>query len=224
MENHPDIKTISIIGGTGALGSGLARRWARAGYQIVIGSRTQAKAVAAVNEMNKDLASGSITGKLNAEAAQAGDIVVITVPFAHHQATLEDIRPGLAGKILVDTTVPLMPPKVARVQLPPEGSAAVRAQQIVGDDTEVVSAFQNVAADLMATDQNLECDVLVTGNKLVSREKVIVLAQQAGFQAWHAGPLANSAAMEALTSVLIFMNKRYDGSHAGIRVTGISGA
>jgi hypothetical protein len=174
--------------------------------------------------MNKDLASSSITGKLNAEAAQAGDIVVITVPFAHHRATLEDIRPGLAGKILVDTTVPLMPPKVARVQLPPEGSAAVRAQQIVGDDTEVVSAFQNVAADLMATDQNLECDVLVTGNKPASREKVIVLAQQAGFQAWHAGPLANSAAMEALTSVLIFMNKRYDGSHAGIRVTGISGA
>jgi NADPH-dependent F420 reductase len=223
MENHQEISTISIIGGTGALGSGLARRWAKAGYQIIIGSRTEAKAVAAVNEMSKDLVSGSITGKLNVEAAQAGDIVVITVPFAHHAATLEDIRPGLAGKILIDTTVPLVPPKVARVQLPAEGSAAVRAQQIVGDDTEVVSAFQNVAADLMATDRSLECDVLVTGNKLASRETVIVLAKQAGFKALHAGPLANSAAMEALTSVLIFMNKRYNGSHTGIRITGING-
>jgi len=222
MENHRKIKTISIIGGTGALGSGLARRWARAGYTIIIGSRTEAKASEAVAQMREDVTTGSITGALNSEAASAGDIVVITVPFAHHQSTLEDIRPGLAGKILIDTTVPLVPPKVARVQLPAEGSAAVRAQQIVGDDTEVISAFQNVAADLMATDQNLECDVLVTGDKLVSREKVIALAEQAGFRAWHAGPLANSAAAEALTSVLIFMNRRYNGSHTGIRVTGIS--
>ncbi len=223
MENHREINTISIIGGTGALGSGLARRWARAGYQIVIGSRTEAKAVEAVDQMRKDIAKGSITGALNSQAADAGDIVVMTVPFAHHQATLEDILPGLTGKILVDTTVPLVPPKVARVQLPAEGSAAVRAQQIVGDDTDVVSAFQNVAADLMATDENPECDVLVAGNTVASREKVIVLAEQAGFRAWHAGPLANSAAMEALTSVLIFMNRRYDRSHTGIRVTGISG-
>jgi NADPH-dependent F420 reductase len=222
MDNHPKIETISIIGGTGALGSGLARRWARAGYKIIIGSRTEAKALEAVDQMRKDVAAGTITGALNSEAASAGDIVVITVPFAHHQGTLEDIRPGLAGKILIDTTVPLVPPKVARVQLPAEGSAAVRAQQIVGDDTDVVSAFQNVAADLMATDQKLECDVLVTGNKLASREQVITLAEQAGFRAWHAGPLANSAATEALTSVLIFMNRRYDGSHTGIRVTGIS--
>jgi NADPH-dependent F420 reductase len=222
MENHQEIKTISIIGGTGALGSGLARRWARAGYKIIIGSRTAAKAVEAVDQMRKDIASGSISGAVNPDAASAGDIVVMTVPFAHHQATLEDIRPGVAGKILIDTTVPLMPPKVARVQLPAEGSAAVRAQQILGEDTEVVSAFQNVAADLMATDQNLECDVLVTGNKLASREIVVELAQRAGFKAWHAGPLANSAATEALTSVLIFMNRRYDGSHTGIRVTGLS--
>jgi NADPH-dependent F420 reductase len=222
MEKHQEIKTISIIGGTGALGSGLARRWAKAGYTIIIGSRTEAKAVAAVDKMRKDIVTGSITGALNSEAAEAGDIVVITVPFAHHQVTLEDIRPGLAGKILIDTTVPLVPPKVARVQLPAEGSAAVRAQQIVGDDTEVVSAFQNVAADLVATDQKLECDVLVTGNKPASRELVISLAEQAGFHAWHAGPLANSAATEALTSILIFMNRRYNGNHTGIRVTGIN--
>jgi len=221
MENAQDIKAISIIGGTGALGTGLARRWARAGYRIIIGSRKEAKARDAAAALSTDLPNASITGTDNLAAAKAGDLVVLTVPFAHQAPTLDDIRSGLAGKILVDTTVPLMPPKVARVQLPPEGSAAVRAQQILGDDVDVVSAFQNVAADLMATDQDLECDVLVTGNKLASRETVIALAEQAKFRAWHAGPLANSAAMEALTSVLIFMNRRYDGSHTGIRITGI---
>jgi len=221
MENAHDIKAISIIGGTGALGTGLARRWARAGYRIIIGSRKEAKARDAAAALSTDLPNASITGTDNLAAAKAGDLVVLTVPFAHQAPTLDDIRSGLAGKILVDTTVPLVPPKVARVQLPPEGSAAVRAQQILGDDVDVVSAFQNVAADLMATDQDLECDVLVTGNKLASRETVIALAERAKFRAWHAGPLVNSAAMEALTSVLIFMNRRYEGSHTGIRITGI---
>jgi len=221
MENAHDIKAISIIGGTGALGTGLARRWARAGYRIIIGSRKEAKARDAAAALSTDLPNASITGTDNLAAAKAGDLVVLTVPFAHQAPTLDDIRSGLAGKILVDTTVPLVPPKVARVQLPPEGSAAVRAQQILGDDVAVVSAVQNVAAARMATDQDLECDVLVTGNKLASRETVIALAERAKFRAWHAGPLVNSAAMEALTSVLIFMNRRYEGSHTGIRITGI---
>lgn len=221
MENEHSIETISIIGGTGALGTGLALRWARAGYRIVIGSRRDTKAVEAATRLGSECADASITGLKNQAAAATGDIVVLTVPFAHHEATLQDIRPGLSGKILIDTTVPLVPPKVARVQLPAEGSAAIRAQQILGEEVQVVSAFQNVAAELMATDQDPECDVLVAGNKVASRETVIALAEQAGFRAWHAGPLANAAAMEALTSVLIFMNKRYDGSHTGIRITGI---
>jgi NADPH-dependent F420 reductase len=223
MQNDQEINTISIVGGTGALGTGLAQRWARAGYRIVIGSRAESKALSAANQLREQLPDASIAGELNLQAAEAGDIVVMTVPFAHHRATLEDIRPGLGGKILVDTTVPLVPPKVARVQLPEEHSAAVRAQQILGPDTQVISAFQNVAAELMATEQDPECDVLVTGDKAACREIVIRLAGQAGFQDWHAGPLANSAATEALTSLLIFMNKRYDGSHTGIRVTGIHG-
>ena len=222
METNKNIRTISIIGGTGALGSGLARRWLRAGYAVVIGSRTAEKAADAVAIMAADLPTATITGAENLAAAVAGDIVVLTVPFAHQQPTLESIRPGLAGKILIDTTVPLVPPKVARVQLPEEGCAAVRAQQIVGADCIVVSAFHNVAADLMASDKEMACDVLVAGDKLAAREHVIELARQAKFNAFHAGPLANSAAMEALTSVLIFMNRRYSGSHAGIRMTGIS--
>jgi len=221
MNDEKAIETISIIGGTGALGTGLARRWARAGYKIVIGSREESRAIDAAERLAAGLDGAEIRGLGNPEATQAGDIVVLTVPFAHHESTLKSIAAGLAGKILVDTTVPLMPPKVARVQLPPEGSAGVRAQTILGEEADVVSAFQNVAADLMATDQDPECDVLVAGDKVASREIVVELARKAGFQAWHAGPLANSAAMEALTSVLIFMNKRYAGSHTGIRVTGV---
>lgn len=221
MNTEQEIRTIAIIGGTGALGTGLGRRWARAGYDIVIGSRTEPKAAAAAGDLRAAVPAANVSGRANLAAATAADIVVMTVPFAHQAPTLEDIRGGLAGKILIDTTVPLVPPKVARVQLPVEGCAAVLAQAIVGDDVIVVSAFQNVAADLMASDEDMACDVLVAGDKLAAREVVIRLAQQAGFKAWHAGPLVNSAAMEALTSVLIFMNKRYPGSHAGIRMTGL---
>ncbi|MAF83150.1 MAG: NADPH-dependent F420 reductase [Gammaproteobacteria bacterium] len=222
MEQIANIKTISIIGGTGALGTGLASRWARAGYRIIIGSRQADKAVNSAAALHKDLPDAAIEGLQNRAAAAAGDIVIMTVPFAHQRPTLEDIRSELAGKILIDTTVPLVPPKVARVQMPAEGCAALIAQQIVGENVTVVSAFQNVAADLMASDTEMGCDVLVAGDKLAAREVVIQLAEQAKFKAWHAGPLANSGAMEALTSVLIFINKRYPGSHAGVRVTGIA--
>jgi NADPH-dependent F420 reductase len=221
MEKEQNIDKISIVGGTGALGSGLARRWAQAGYEIIIGSRNDAKAIEAAEALRSDLPNASISGLENLAAAEAGDIVILTVPFAHQKPTLERIKPALAGKILVDTTVPLVPPKVARVSLPEEGSAAVRAQQIVGPDVDVVSAFQNVAAELMASDRELACDVLVAGDKLASRQLVVDLARKANFHAWHAGALVNSAAMEALTSVLIFMNKRYNCDHAGIRITGI---
>ena len=222
MEESAKIETISIIGGTGALGGGLARRWVQAGYRVVIGSRKTEKAVEAATALNQALPDASIEGLQNRAAAAAGDIVVLTVPFAHQRPTLEDIRDELSGKILIDTTVPLVPPKVARVQMPAEGCAALITQQIVGANVTVVSAFQNVAAELMASDAEMACDVLVTGDKLAARETVIQLAEQAKFSAWHAGPLANSAATEALTSVLIFMNKRYPGSHAGVRMTGIS--
>jgi NADPH-dependent F420 reductase len=156
----------------------------------------------------------------NLAAAQAGDIIVLAVKFSHHQATLEELRPALQGKILVDTTVPLKPPKVMRVQLPEGGSAAVIAQGLLGGEVDVVSAFQNVsAASLHSTDEP-ECDVLVTGANPDARATVIELAKAAGFRSWHAGPLENSAATEALTSLLIFMNKKYDSDHVGIRITG----
>jgi len=224
MSSAITINTISVIGGTGALGSGLAKRWARAGYRVIIGSRKADKARDSADALAAELGLETISGLANKEAAAAADIAVLTVPFAHQAPTLQDIAPDLAGKILVDATVPLMPPKVARVQLPEPGCAALRAQQILGEAVQVVSAFQNVAADLVATDAVLDCDVLVSGDKLAAREVVVELATKAGMRAWHAGPLANSAAAEALTSVLIFINRKHPNQHAGLRITGIQEA
>jgi NADPH-dependent F420 reductase len=215
------MQTISVIGGTGELGGGLASRWAKAGLPVIIGSRDAERAQQAADKLNLLSGNSLAKGMDNYAAAEAGDIVVLTVKFSHHRTTLEELKPALTGKIVIDTTVPLVPPKVARVQLPPEGSAAVIAQQLLGDDIQVVSAFQNVSASSLHSDAEPDCDVLVTGAKPEARQTVIDLAQAAGFKGWHAGPLENSAAAEALTSLLIFMNKKYASDHTGIRITGI---
>ncbi len=214
-------ETIAILGGTGDLGTGLAIRWSRAGHRIVIGSRTLAKAeaaVAALAEISPDTPAEAME---NPDAAAAGDIVVLTVPFAHQLTTLETVQAHLSGKILIDVTVPLVPPKVGTVQLPTEGCAARRAQDMLGDDVRVVSAFQNIAADLLRDpDLQIECDVLVTGNSKDARQRVVELAEAAGMSAWHAGPVANSAAAEALTSILIQINRQGVLSHSGIKIVG----
>ncbi len=215
-------ETIAILGGTGDLGTGLAIRWSKAGYKIVIGSRTLTKARAAVADLEKISPTTPAAAMENADAAAEGDIVVLTVPAEHQISTLETVKSGLLGKILIDVTVPLVPPRVGTVQLPPEGSAGKRAQDFLGDDVQVVTAFQNVAAHLLKEDVTIECDVLVAGNKRSARDKVIQLAQQAGMTGWHAGPIENSAAAEALTSVLIQINRRHDIAHSGLQIVGQS--
>ena len=213
-------ETIAILGGTGDLGTGLAIRWAKAGHAIIIGSRTQEKADAAVAELKKISPQTKAAAMVNGAAAAAGDIVVLTVPAEHQLSTLESVRAGLQGKILIDVTVPLVPPKVGTVQLPPEGSAGKRAQNFLGDGVKVVTAFQNVAAHLLQQDVKIECDVLVAGNSKEARDKVIELIEEAGMSGWHAGPIENSAAAEALTSILININRRHDISHSGIKIVG----
>ena len=210
--------TLGIIGGTGALGSGLARRWAAAGYPVILGSREADKAVRVAAEI-----SGA-RGMENAAAARAATLVVVTVPFQSHQATLASIAEASAGKILVDTTVPLVPPKVATVQLPPEGSAALAAQRLLGERVRVVSAFQNIAAHKLHKDEPIDCDVLISGNDRAARETVIGLAEAIGLRGIDAGPIANSVAAEALTSILIGINRRYKVDGAGIRITGAFGS
>ena len=218
---------IAIIGGTGALGAGLALRWAKAGHQIILGSRDGERAQVTAQEMSGKISgvSTTLTGMENGAAAAAGELVVITVPYANHGDTLETIRPHLNGKILVDVTVPLMPPKVRTVQLPEGGSVAKAVQNTLGNEVRVVSAFQNVAAaHLSDLDHEIDCDVLVCGNDPAARGTVITLAQDAGMNAWHAGRIDNSAVAEALTSVLIFMNGSYKIDGAGIRITGEKGS
>ena len=209
-------KLISLLGGTGDLGTGLASRLLKAGYKVIIGSRTLEKAQLAERSLGKNT-----KGLLNKDAALQGEIVILTVPFAHQRGIVEECRTELKGKLFIDTTVPLMPPKVATVQLPSEGSAAEIAQNILGDDVRVVSAFQNISAELLQSDKEIDCDVLVCGNKKEWRQEVIDLVNALGMKGWHAGMLPNSAAVEAMTSVLISINKHHAISHSGIKVTGL---
>lgn len=216
-------KTLAVIGGTGDLGSGLAKRWAEAGYTVMLGSRDATKAATAAETMSAELIgeeAGEVRGLDNLAAAQAGEIVVLTVPFSQQRTMLEQIRSALDGKILVDVTVPLVPPKVMRVQLPAEGSAGALAQQLLGESVRVVSAFQNVAAHHLQAGNRDVCDVLVCGNSKEARAEVVELVDAIGLRGLHAGSINNSAAAEALTSLLIFMNKHY-GGHAGVRITGL---
>jgi NADPH-dependent F420 reductase len=214
-----DTRNIAVIGGTGQLGAAIARRLAKAGKSIIIGSRDPVKAEAAARQLGAELGCEVAFGG-NVAAADAAEVVILTVPFASQRTTLEDIRASVAGKIVVDTTVPLMPPKVMRVQLPPEGSAAQRAQDILGETVRVVSAFHNVAAHKLITDALVDCDVLVFGDDKSAREAVVSLVDACGLRGLHGGVLANSAAAEALTSVLIFLNKNYSVDGAGVRITG----
>ena len=209
-------KLISLLGGTGDLGTGLANRLLKAGYKVIIGSRTLEKAQHAERSLGKNT-----KGLLNKDAALQGEIIILTVPFAHQRGIVEECKTELKGKLFIDTTVPLMPPKVATVQLPSEGSAAEIAQNVLGDDVRVVSAFQNISAELLQSDKEIDCDVLVCGNKKEWRQEVIDLVNTLGMKGWHAGMLPNSAAVEAMTSVLISINKHHAISHSGIKVTGI---
>lgn len=209
---------VAVIGGTGKLGTAIARRLAKAGCQVIVGSRSADSAARTAAEVGFGL-----RGLSNPEAAMAGKIVLVTVPFSAQEATLAQIAPHVAGKIVVDTTVPLVPPKVMRVQLPPEGSAAQRAQKLLGSNVTVVSAFHNVAAHKLATDQDIECDVLVFGDNKEARATVVELVELTGLRGIQAGALANSAAAEALTSILIFINKTYQVDGAGLLITGSLG-
>jgi len=216
------LPALAILGGTGSEGSGLAFRWAHAGYRVFLGSRSAEKAVAGAAALNKLLGRDAIEGGDNITAAQSGEIVILTVPYAAQKSTVAEVAKALEGKILVDVTVPLVPPKVSRVQLPADGSAVEAMQRMLGAGVKVVSAFQNVSAHhLKDLSHEVDCDVLVAGDDPGARQAVIALAEAAGLRGLHAGPLANSVVAEALTSVLIAINQRYKVPGSGIRITGL---
>jgi 8-hydroxy-5-deazaflavin:NADPH oxidoreductase len=221
MAKETLLLTIAVLGGTGKEGKGLAYRWAKAGYQVLIGSRYSEKAVTSASEIMELLeGESSVVGTTNQEAAQQADIVVVTVPYSGHREMLESVKDALAGKLVIDTTVPLIPPKVSKVQMPAAGSAAQEAKEILGDSVEVVAAFQNVSYEHLLGEEEVECDVLVTGSSKKARQEALMLVEAAGLVGWDAGPIENSVVVEGLTSVLININKQYGSTHAGIRITG----
>lgn len=215
------LMTIAVLGGTGKQGKGLAYRWARAGYRVIIGSRSSERAVHTASEIMELLeGSSSVVGTTNLEAAQQADIAVLTVPYAAHRETLEGLKDTLKGKILVDVTAPLGTPK-HKVQLPPGGSATLEAKEILGQDAQVVAAFQNISPEYLISEDKVDGEVLVTGFNKAARLETIKLVEAAGFVGWDAGPIENSVAIEGLTSVLININRQYGSKHAGIKITGV---
>jgi hypothetical protein len=209
---------VAVIGGGGALGSGLARRWVLAGLDVVIGSRAAERAAATALALSE--ATGRPVGHGdNATAAAAADLIVVTTPFGAQAQTLAAIRAGAQGKVVLDTTVPLVPGRVMRASLPAEGSAAQRAQALLGEGVKVIAGFHSVAADKLSGGV-ADCDVLVFGDDKAARALGVELARRAGLRGLHAGALANAAAAEAMTSVLIFINRHYGLADAGLRITG----
>ena len=212
--------SIAVLGGTGDLGSGLAHLLGAAGYSVWIGSRAKDKAEAFALTLGAKLGV-ELRGDSNRGAAQTADIVILCVPYSNHDAILDDIKPVMDGKILVDAVVPLVPPKVSVVQLPAHGSPAQVAQQMLGPGVRVAAAFHHVGAKKLHSGEKADCDVLVFADDVSARDRVIALADVVATRGVDGGVLANAVAAEALTSVLIAINRRYKIPGAGIRITGL---
>lgn len=224
MSIETEINTIAIIGGTGKEGKGLAYRWVKAGYKVIIGSRNAEKAQIAVAELAEKLTDQEqklLSGDENGAAVRQSQLAVLTVPYQFHKDILSSLKNDLAGKYLIDVTVPLVPPKVSTVQVPEEGSAALQAQMILGEETTVISAFQNISFGLLLSDEKIECDVLVCGKNVEAREIGQKMVRATGLTAWDAGPLENSIIAEGFTSVLIRINKQAGTKNAGIQITNV---
>lgn len=217
---------IGIVGGTGREGRGIAMRWARAGHQIVVGSRDAARAADKAREFAAEAGEAAvITGGSNEEAARAGDVVLLTVPYAAHAETLAALKGALAGRIVIDITVPLQPPKVRSVHLPPGQSAAMEAQALLGEGTKVVAALHHISSGHLGDPAHtFDCDVLVCSDDQEARATVVKVVQDLGLRAFEAGVLRNAIALESLTPVLLFINQKYKSEGSGIRITGIPDA
>ena len=215
---------IAVVGGTGKEGQGLGVGWARTGQEVIIGSRVLERAQRAAEGINATVGRRAATGRLNRDAAAAGEIVVLTVPYDAHAGTLQDIREAVGGQILVDVTVPVDPEKPRRLRIPPGGSATEEAQALLGPETRVVAAFQNISHVHLAHGETNACDVLVCGDDADARQAVIKLAGLLGQRALDVGPARNARVVEGLTILLMEINRRYKARGAGIRITGIPNA
>jgi NADPH-dependent F420 reductase len=213
---------LGLVGGTGREGTGLGVRWARAGHTVSIGSRDAGRAREKAQELSQR-AGVAIRGGDNAEVCRDADVVVLCVPYGAHGATLEGLKAELQGKLVIDITVPLVPPKVREVQLPEGNSAAEEAARILGPDVRLVATLHHVSSGHLADPQHtIACDVLVCGGDLAAKDTALALLSDLSLRGLDAGPLKNAVALESLTPVLLYLNKRYGGDGAGIRITGLS--
>jgi NADPH-dependent F420 reductase len=224
MSAIKNLSKIAILGGTGREGKGLAYRWARTGYPIIIGSRNPSKAIDTADELNlKTSFEINIQGMSNEQAAKECQIAVLTIPYSAHESTLELIKEFLHGKLLIDVTVPLNPSSVTRIHMPTAGSAAQEACLILGNSVQLAAAFHNLSYEnLMADNGSDICEILVTGTSEDARKITLELVKNAGFVGWDAGPIENSVVLEGLTSILIGINRKYGSKNAGIRISGVS--
>ena len=216
--------TLAILGGTGPQGQGLALRFAQAGINVAIGSRNSERATEIAENLSSKLSAGSsnINGYNNETAIQKADeMVILAVPWSGHNSTLQGLKNQLTGKILVDIVVPLKDGDPKKVEMPPEGSATESAQALLGKETQVIGALHNVSAHtLNDLNTKINCDVLVCGNELESRTKVMKLVEKLGVKAYNAGDAEAARCIEALTAILIRINisKAVPFSHAGINI------
>jgi NADPH-dependent F420 reductase len=217
---------VPIIGGTGALGHGLALRWARAGVEVVIGSRDAGRASEAAGRVQEAVPDAEVEGLVNADAARRGPIVFLTVPFRAQSENLNNLREALEpGQLLVDCTAPLaaaVSGKATRSLGVWQGSAAQQAQEMVPEGVTVVAALHTVSAPVLGDlEQGLDEDVLVCGERKADKARVARLIEQIeGLRAVNAGSLETARIVEQLTPLLISVNVRYK-SHAGLKVTGL---
>ncbi len=212
---------IGIIGGTGQEGGGLATRWARAGHDVFLGSRDPQRAVLRATELGTD-GSCSIKGGSNQEAVTSSEVVVLAVPYSAHRGVLQELSSLLTSRILIDITVPLAPPSVYRVTLPTGKAAALEAADILGSSVAIVATLHHVSwIHLAEKDRPLEGDVLFCGNDPRAKMVVSELLADLGARPLDAGPLENAIALEALTPVLIHLNRHYRSRSAAIRITGL---
>ncbi|HEX7059935.1 MAG TPA: NADPH-dependent F420 reductase [Solirubrobacterales bacterium] len=217
---------IPIVGGTGALGAGLARRWAQAGAPVVLGSRSAERAAEAAAKVREAVPGAEVEGLVNAEAAKRGPIVFLTVPFRAQSENLNNLRDALQpGQILVDCTVPLaaaISGKATRSLGVWQGSAAQQAQEMVPEGVTVVSALHTVGAPTLADlDKELGEDVPICGDRKADKARVARLIETIpGLRPINAGALEMARIVEQLTPMLISVNTRYK-AHAGIRLTGL---
>ncbi len=213
---------IAVVGGTGKEGHGMALRWLRAGHEVFIGSRDAAKAKAKADELRAIVGdTAKVQGGDNVSAVRSSAVVLLSVPYSAHGETLQSLKAELADRIIIDITVPLVPPQVRRVHLPKGQSAALEARAILGEGAQLVAALHHVSSLHLAAEHDIECDVLACSDHEAALEVAMDLIRDLGARAIHAGPLANAVALESLTPVLLHINKHYKGPGVGIRITGL---